>query len=55
MYQEILKYWFEEIDPSQWWSKDEHIDQVIIKGFLISMLKQFVVSYLSGEKKPKAG
>jgi len=33
MYQEILKFWFEEIDPSQWWSKDEHIDQIIIQRF----------------------
>ncbi len=33
MYQEILTFWFEEIDPSQWWSKDEHIDQIILQRF----------------------
>ena len=33
MYQEILKFWFEEIEPSQWWSKDEQIDQIILDRF----------------------
>ncbi len=33
MYQEILKFWFEEIEPSQWWSKDEQLDQVIVERF----------------------
>ena len=33
MYQEILKFWFEEIEPSQWWSKDEQIDQIILERF----------------------
>ena len=29
MYQEILSFWFEEIDPSQWWKKDDAFDQLI--------------------------
>lgn len=33
MYQEILKFWFEEIELSQWWSKDEQIDQIILDRF----------------------
>ncbi|MEE9355722.1 MAG: DUF924 family protein [Methylococcaceae bacterium] len=33
MYQEILKFWFEEIEPSQWWSKNEQLDQVIVERF----------------------
>lgn len=33
MYQEILRFWFEEIEPSQWWSKDEQIDQIILERF----------------------
>lgn len=33
MYQEILKFWFEEIEPSQWWLKDEQLDQVIVEKF----------------------
>ena len=33
MYQEILKFWFEEIDQSLWWSKDNEFDQLIIERF----------------------
>lgn len=33
MYQEILKFWFEEIDQSLWWSKDDQFDQLIIERF----------------------
>jgi uncharacterized protein (DUF924 family) len=33
MYREILKFWFEEIEPSQWWKKDENLDRLIIGRF----------------------
>lgn len=33
MYQEILSFWFEEIDPSQWWKKDDAFDQLIRARF----------------------
>lgn len=33
MYREILKFWFEETDPSQWWKKDEKFDRIIIERF----------------------
>jgi len=33
MYREILKFWFEEIEPSQWWKKDENLDRLITKRF----------------------
>ncbi len=33
MYQEILKFWFEEIEPSQWWIRDEQLDQAIVERF----------------------
>lgn len=33
MYSEVLKFWFEEIDPSQWWKKDDAFDKAIIKRF----------------------
>jgi uncharacterized protein (DUF924 family) len=33
MYQEILKFWFEEIEPSQWWKKDENLDRLITGRF----------------------
>jgi len=33
MYREILTFWFEEIDQSHWWSKDDTFDQLIIERF----------------------
>jgi len=33
MYQMILKFWFEEIDHSQWWSKNDGFDQRISERF----------------------
>ena len=33
MYQEILKFWFDEVDQSQWWKKDDSFDQLIIERF----------------------
>ena len=29
MYAEILRFWFEEIDPSKWWAKDDAFDELI--------------------------
>jgi uncharacterized protein (DUF924 family) len=34
MYTEILEFWFEKIEPSQWWVKDENFDKRIRQGFL---------------------
>ena len=34
MYQEIIEFWFEEIDASQWWKKDEGFDETIRRRFL---------------------
>ena len=33
MYQEVLRFWFEEIDPKQWWAKDAAFDQLIRARF----------------------
>jgi uncharacterized protein (DUF924 family) len=33
MYGEILRFWFEEIDPAKWWSKDDAFDQLIRARF----------------------
>ena len=29
MFHNVRKFWFEEIEPSQWWIKDDEIDQLI--------------------------
>lgn len=33
MYQDVLKFWFEELEPKQWWVKDAELDGQIIKRF----------------------
>jgi uncharacterized protein (DUF924 family) len=33
MYSEILEFWFEELEPKQWWVKDLELDQLIIARF----------------------
>jgi uncharacterized protein (DUF924 family) len=30
---DILTFWFEEIDPSQWWTKDQQFDEMITRRF----------------------
>ena len=33
LFQTILKFWFEDIAPSQWWTKDANFDQLICEKF----------------------
>jgi len=33
MYKEVLKFWFEETSPSQWWSKNDDFDRSISDRF----------------------
>lgn len=33
MFTEILSFWFQEIEPSQWWGKDEGFDNIISERF----------------------
>ncbi|NNK56441.1 MAG: DUF924 family protein, partial [Desulfofustis sp.] len=33
MYQEVLDFWFKEIEPRQWWIKDNAFDQLIRDRF----------------------
>jgi len=33
MYSEILKFWFEEIKPAQWWKKSDAFDQLLRDRF----------------------
>lgn len=33
MYRDVLSFWFEEIEPAQWWKKDPDFDQLIIDRF----------------------
>jgi len=33
MYADVLKFWFEELEPKQWWVKDEELDRLIVDRF----------------------
>jgi len=33
MYREVLHFWFEEIEPAQWWVKDDELDTLIVARF----------------------
>lgn len=33
MDQEILHFWFEELEPADWWQKDENLDRLILTRF----------------------
>jgi uncharacterized protein (DUF924 family) len=30
---EVLKFWFEELEPAQWWGKDDGLDRQISERF----------------------
>lgn len=33
MYKSIVNFWFEEIDPAQWWEKDDTFDALLLERF----------------------
>lgn len=33
MYEQILTFWFDELEPSQWWKKDDALDREITERF----------------------
>jgi len=33
MYQDVLNFWFEELEPAQWWQKNPELDQLILARF----------------------
>ncbi len=33
-YRDVIEFWFNELDPEQWWKKDEQLDRVIKERFL---------------------
>lgn len=33
MYHQIVKFWFEETNPEQWWKKDEIFDALLLERF----------------------
>jgi uncharacterized protein (DUF924 family) len=33
MYQQIIEFWFEEIEPATWWKRDEAFDALLLERF----------------------
>ena len=33
MYQDVLHFWFDELEPKQWWVKDDALDRLIVERF----------------------
>lgn len=54
MYQDIISFWFKEIEPRQWWAKDDQFDQLIRERFS-SVHDQAVKCELFGWRKAPRG
>lgn len=52
--QDIITFWFEEIESCKWWSKDHHFDDLIKKRFS-DMLKVENCCELYGRRKTPQG
>lgn len=53
-YKSILKFWFEELEPKNWWQKDPQMDLTIKKRFS-DVLKQAKNGELSSWRKTAKG
>ena len=51
---DILSFWFNDIDESKWWLKDEAFDKFIKDRFLAVHEQANTVSFLNGDSLLKA-
>lgn len=35
-YHDVIRFWFEELQPADWWKKDSELDQHIAKRFMLA-------------------
>lgn len=54
MYKEVIRFWFSEIDPKQWWQKDKAFDAAIRHRFG-SLHKQATVGELADWRETASG
>lgn len=54
MYNDILRFWFDEIKPSQWWTADDEFDQLLQVRFG-SLHQQAAYCELSAWRREAAG
>lgn len=50
---EILRFWFEEIKPSQWWVKDDDFDNLMIQRFAEIHARATCCELFQWRKSPK--
>jgi len=53
MYLEVLKFWFEEIDPKMWWVADPEFDEQIRKRFESLVQQAAQAELFSWRSEPK--
>lgn len=53
MYQQVLEFWFEEIEPRQWWVKDENLDTLIRDRFAVLYDKAKSCELFSWRSRPE--
>ncbi|MGZ3254279.1 MAG: DUF924 family protein [Burkholderiaceae bacterium] len=53
MYQEVLKFWFEEIDPRMWWAVDAEFDALLKNRFLSLLVSAAQGELYEWRKEPK--
>ena len=54
MYEEIIKFWFDKLEPKQWWVKDPALDQLIIDRYA-TIHKQAACCELVGWRQKAEG
>lgn len=54
MHDQVLKFWFEEIDPAMWWKSDAAFDTLIRQRFL-ALLEQAAVGELYAWRQQPRG
>jgi uncharacterized protein (DUF924 family) len=53
MYQSVLKFWFEEIEPKSWWISDHDFDRQVEDRFLVLLHKAVQGELFSWRKEPR--
>lgn len=53
MYQQVLKFWFEEINPKMWWTVDAEFDALLKDRFLALLVSAAQGELYDWRKEPK--
>lgn len=53
MYQDVLRFWFEEIEPKMWWASDPGFDNRVRDGFLAILQQAAQAELFAWRAEPK--